>query len=86
MAQLEGCRDESHDTVSNVLPTLKQWLQQNKITRNLYNKLTNENPAYNVELLLLMSRNDLKELKNELGGIKTSEILQLINLISKIPS
>ena len=86
MAQLEGIADDSNETNNEALPSLEQWMKQGKITQNLYNKLSNEDPPYNVELLLLMSKNDIKDLKNELGGIKTSEILQLINLISKIPN
>ena len=77
-AQLEGSTDSG-------MPTLEQWLQEKKITQNLYNNLTKDDPSYTIELLLLMSQNDIKNLKEEFVNVRMPEILQLINLLKKMP-
>lgn len=84
MAQLQP-EGTPNETVSNITPTLELWLKQEKITQNLYSKLTSQEPKYTVELLLFMSQNDVKELKKDITGIKMQEILQLISEIAKIP-
>ena len=79
MSQLEGFVDSG-------LPTLAQWVKEKKITQNLYNNLTKDDPPYTVELLLLMPQNHLMNLKSDLGSnVRMPEILQLINLLKKIP-
>ena len=80
MAQLEGLPESGHD-----LPTLEHWLNDKKITQNLYNALTREEPSYTVELLLFMSQNDIKNLKQDLGNVRMPEVLQLIKLLKNIP-
>ena len=69
---------------TNDIPTLEQWLYDKKITENLYTKLTSQNPQYTIDMLLFMNENDIKQLKNDINGIKMNEIFQLISLISKI--
>ena len=79
MAQLEGGTSDSG------CPSLESWVQEKKITQNLYNHLTSVEPAYTVELLLIMSQADVKGLRNDFKNVNLPEILQLINLLKKMP-
>ena len=67
------------------VPSLEQWVQEKKISQNLYNHLTNVKPAYTVELLSIMSQSDVKGLRNDFKNVNFSEILQLINVLKKLP-
>lgn len=82
--QVEGESGTNLQSESS-LPTIEQWVQQGKITENLYNNLHNGDPKWTVELLLLMTQNDIKDLRKELTNVKIVEIFQLINLLKKIP-
>ena len=84
MAQLEGDPSTSSVYDADGLPTLEKWLDEKKITLNLYNNLTKDDPSYNVELLVLMPQNHLFNLKNDFPNVQMTEILQLINLLKKI--
>ena len=81
--QVEGKRDK--DEVDCGLPTLKQWFSEKKITLNVYQALTADEPCYNMNLLLLMSQDDIKSLKNDHPHLKFPEILQLINVLKNLP-
>ena len=78
MAQLEGMSERG-------CLSLEKWVQEKKITVNLYNHLTSVEPPYTVELLLLMSQSDVKQLKHDFNNVNFTEILQLINILNQLP-
>ena len=78
MADLEGVSQGGN-------LSLEKWVQEKKITVNLYNHLTSVEPPYNVELLLLLSQSDVKQLKHDFNNVNFTEILQLINVLKQLP-